>query len=793
MRIAIDAQPLYTHSRLHGIGRYVSNLIRTLPLADPSNEYFAVGIRNSGLPEPDIPDTVEMVEIDIGLCSPKVEFFDTEHNPLFEERLHQVVRRERIDLYHATSPLSFDTILPETPPCRFITTAPDIIPYILGYIHRWPPAIVASYFRRINLVKRYAEKIITFSNCTKNDLIRQLDIPSEKISVANLAVDPHLTSQAQELRAGDKGNHILYVGNYDGRKNIESLILAYGKLPSDLQKSFSLVIDCEADLPIRKRLEDLAAGVISGNVILVSPKTDFELADLYKNASLLVFPSLYEGFGLPPLEAMAQGIPVVASNASSIPEVVGDAAVLFDPKSVDEMAEKIRLVLTDGALREKLVEAGRSRVNQFSWLKCARETSAVYKSCLAREGVSMPRKIAFLSPLNPQASGISDYSEELLEYLKSFFEIDVYVDGFEPANPHIRGSFTVRDISELEQHIAEYGTCVYNMSNNAEYHMSIYREMNRYPGITILHEYSCHPAFYHAYLVQSRNEAAYLEEMALSYGAEGVVEARRVISEGSPNLWNYPLNGKVLLFSKGVIMHVPIIAHNLQKKTITPILGIPHGVKAKGRGIRELREKKLELRSTHGIPHETFVVSTMGFLSQLRRLDVCLKAFSRLREELGDCQYLIAGHFFDAGLREQLEILISSLGIESHVILHEFEEHVTIDKFEEWMQLCDVLVNLRYPSPGAPSGTLARALALAKPVIASNIEDFAHYPNDCVWKVEPDETEQTLLFRYLLRLARDKQLREKMEENALAYAKQCDWSIVSKTMSKFVRRYQRAL
>lgn len=178
MRIAIDVQPLYTNSRLHGIGRYVSNLVRTLPEADPNNEYFTIGIRNSALPEPDIPDAVEKVEIDIGLCSPKVEFFDTEHNTQFEEQLHRILHRERIDVYHATSPLMFDTLLPETPPCSIIATIPDIIPYVLNYVHSWPPATTASYFRRMNLVKRFAERIITVSNHTKNDLVRHLTYPA---------------------------------------------------------------------------------------------------------------------------------------------------------------------------------------------------------------------------------------------------------------------------------------------------------------------------------------------------------------------------------------------------------------------------------------------------------------------------------------------------------------------------------------------------------------------------------------------------------------------------------------
>jgi len=686
--------------------------------------------------------------------------------------------------------------LPKTPPCPLIATVPDLIPYVLGYINRWPPLIVAAYFRRLNLVKRFAKAMMTFSNCIKDDLVKYLDVPAERISVTNLAVDPRLSGAGESGSKGG-GDYILYVGDYEYRKNIESLIQAYARLPRRLQTENGLIIVCDGDPPIMTRLNDLVDRVnAKGEVKLLSftdpdsPMTDSKLAFLYKNASLFVFPSLYEGFGLPALEAMSLGVPVATSNVSSIAEVIGDAAVLFDPRNVEDIAQKIRLVLSDSKLRAKLVTAGRSRVNQFSWSKCASETSEVYKSCIGKEQLSASRKIAYLSPLNPQASGISDYSEELLKYLQDFFEIDVYVDGFEPSNRQIRDTFTIRDISELQEHIDEYGTCVYNMSNNPEYHMSIYREMQRYPGITILHEYSCHPAFFYEYLVQSRNELAYLEELALNFGERGVVEARRVIREGSPNLWDYPLNKKAVLFSKGVIMHVPAIAEGLQKETGVPVLGLPMGVEAKDRNAHELRERKRMLRSRHGISQNAFVVATVGYLSRLRRLDVCIRAISRLRKEGIDMKFLVAGTFLDEGLKEELVSLAQSLGVKSNLILVEFGKDLAL--CEEYILLSDVFINLRYPSPGAPSSVILRALSFAKPVIASNIPDFAHFPNGCAWKVDPDKTEQDLLFRYLLKLGNDRGLREKMGENALAFADQCDWSIVSKTMAQFISQYQRA-
>ena len=160
-------------------------------------------------------------------------------------------------------------------------------------------------------------------------MIKYLDIPKNRITITQLGVDPKLTIQKKiNYQTQDGNKYILNVGDYEWRKNIESLISAYGKLPLNIQSIYSLKIVCDADKSIRKRLKEVAitAGV-EDKIELIPPRTDEQLANLYHNASLFVFPSLYEGFGLPPLEAMAFGVPVATSNSSSIPEVTGEAMV----------------------------------------------------------------------------------------------------------------------------------------------------------------------------------------------------------------------------------------------------------------------------------------------------------------------------------------------------------------------------------------------------------------------------------------------------------------------------------
>ena len=151
-------------------------------------------------------------------------------------------------------------------------------------------------------------------------------------------------------------SYILYVGNDYPHKNLERLKLACEKIRQDGLR-YSLI---------------LITGFVS----------EQELDNLYKNASLFVFPSLYEGFGLPPLEAMKRGVPVASSNATCLPEILGDAAIHFNPLNVDDMIEKIKKALIDRELRETLIKRGFERVKKYSWSKMARETLEIYKQSI---------------------------------------------------------------------------------------------------------------------------------------------------------------------------------------------------------------------------------------------------------------------------------------------------------------------------------------------------------------------------------------------------------------------------
>lgn len=217
-----------------------------------------------------------------------------------------------------------------------------------------------------------ADGIISISERTKSDLINLFDVKEEKIKVIYLANSLYEDVSGIPLIPYP---YLLYVGNRGGYKNFDNLLKAFAK--SNFKRDFKLVCFGGGNFKYNENMLIKKLG-LSNNVIQ-EHGDDHMLANLYRYAKLFVYPSKYEGFGFPPLEAMYYGTPVLASKISSIPEVVGEAGIYFDPNSVEEIKEKIDIVLNDEKVRRNLIEKGRMREKLFSWDRCVKETLEFYK------------------------------------------------------------------------------------------------------------------------------------------------------------------------------------------------------------------------------------------------------------------------------------------------------------------------------------------------------------------------------------------------------------------------------
>jgi glycosyltransferase involved in cell wall biosynthesis len=223
-----------------------------------------------------------------------------------------------------------------------------------------------------------ADHLICISESTADDLMRLFDVPRAKISVTYLACSDVFAAAAPTGEVPPHSRpYLLYVGQRAGYKNFDTALLAYASSPQ-LRDEFDFAVFGGHTLS-RDEQELIDSLKLRPGTIVRLNGSDQELARAYRHARAFVYPSKYEGFGIPPLEAMSSGCVVVSSNASSIPEVVGDAAAVFDPTSIDDARRALEEACFSESTRARLLSAGADRVRQFTWDRCARETSAAYR------------------------------------------------------------------------------------------------------------------------------------------------------------------------------------------------------------------------------------------------------------------------------------------------------------------------------------------------------------------------------------------------------------------------------
>ena len=372
MRVAIDIRRISEF----GVGTYTRNAIRTLARLDQSNEYFLLGI----------PGKLG----DVGPLPSNFVTVPTHPNEFSLQsylELNRILRHHRVDLLHV--PHLFWK--PQSVPCPYVVTVHDLLDhmYKLNSNSSFKQSI---HFQLTKRTLRQAARILAVSNFSKKDTERLFHIPADKIEVIYNALDDrfrqgHATDADRRLiaeRYQVTYPFLLYAGRISPHKNVVRIIEAFAALKGELEKDGQypdlklIIIGDELS-----KHPDLRRTVIKTRVQNDVRFLGFVpigvLRIFYDLAKIFVFPSLYEGFGLPPLEAMAHGTPVVTSNTSSIPEVVGNAAVMVNPENVFEIMHALHNVLLDQAVREKLKARGMLQAKRFSWDESVQRMLEVYR------------------------------------------------------------------------------------------------------------------------------------------------------------------------------------------------------------------------------------------------------------------------------------------------------------------------------------------------------------------------------------------------------------------------------
>ncbi|MBI2953257.1 MAG: glycosyltransferase family 4 protein [Chloroflexi bacterium] len=364
MRIGIDTQS--TLGRKTGIGQYTAKLLGALRRVAPEHKYLELSLGRE-----------VVMRTDRRLCWQQLA-------------LPRRSRAAHADLLHVTG---FDA--PRWKPCPVVFTVHDLIGAL--FPENLPPIARIYWSRWLPFTVRFADAVLADSECTRRDIVRLVNFPPERITVVPAGVDEVFRPQAKaeieafrELR-GLPQDLILYVGTIEPRKGIDTLIDAFADVA--MRHPHHLLIAGKRGWywePILRRIADRG---MEGRIHFLDYVPESDLPALYASAAVFVFPSRYEGFGLPVLEAMACGTPVICSNAASLPEVAGQAAILVPPDQSWALAEAIEAVLTDKGLGDDLREKGLHRAAEFTWEKTAQATLEVYRKVIREtSGVTRSRE-----------------------------------------------------------------------------------------------------------------------------------------------------------------------------------------------------------------------------------------------------------------------------------------------------------------------------------------------------------------------------------------------------------------
>jgi glycosyltransferase involved in cell wall biosynthesis len=383
VKVAIDIRRMTEF----GVGTYTRNVVRALGRLDHSSEYFLIGLPQKVEEMGPLPPNFQTVPLlDDG----------TTMKGYFECRA--ILKRLHCDLLHI--PYLFG--LPRTLPCPYVMTVHDVLEHMYR-AHDRSGLRRSLHFQLTRRVLKGAARILAVSKYTKSDVEKLFGIPGSRIEVVYNAIDARfLHGHASEADLQILAERylvtypfILYAGRISPHKNLVRIIEAFSALKAELEK--------EGKFPDLKLIiigdelskhPDLRRTVIRGGVqndVRFMGFVPIEMLRLfYDAAKIFVFPSLYEGFGLPPLEAMAHGTPVITSNTSSLPEVVGNAAVLVNPENVFEIMRALLRVLLDQAVREKFKQRGYEQVKKFSWDTSARQILGVYQAVAGKQKKTAP-------------------------------------------------------------------------------------------------------------------------------------------------------------------------------------------------------------------------------------------------------------------------------------------------------------------------------------------------------------------------------------------------------------------
>jgi glycosyltransferase involved in cell wall biosynthesis len=649
-------------------------------------------------------------------------------------------------ILHVASPFELDVTVRRLWPQAAVSrglhlavTLYDTIPALFPERYLADPGLRARYAARVELV-RAADAVFAISDATAADGVKHFQLREDRVHVVGAAPSATFTRPASRAIAeraarnavpGLAERFVLYTAGLDDRKNFHGLFRAWAKLPEAVRRGWQLVMVCQMDDGSRNHLEHLArvAG-IADELLMPGFVSDDTLRLLYQSTALFVFPSLYEGYGLPIAEARACGAPTIGSNSSAIRELLAPAAQ-FNPADDTSIADAIARALTDEDHRATLVDAGPPLVD---WGTVVDRTAAQYERLLA--GPARPRRprpvVAVVAPMPPSESGVADYTYRLVDALRAHVDPIVFADGERWAPEFTGAEQRVPDGVELcalasfvEQERLRGGfDAVLYCVGNSQFHAGALALLRHRPGTVLAHEVRLNDLYALAVDEPGAVPDGFSANLHAIYGARLPAEVAtlgRIAPDAAERLGLLMASEVVALADRVVVMSQ--YAARLLRTDVAPAdlakIVVGRFAYADATGPRTPAAKRAP------------VIASFGVVNEVKRPGTLVEMMPAILERVPDAQLAIVGRCGEAE-RERLTTLADSLGVASRVTI---AADVSADEYRAWLDRAAVSVQLRQTTNGECSAAAGDCLAAGTALVVTAIGAQRELPDEVAVKV----------------------------------------------------------